>query len=117
MQRREFITLAGGAAIAWPLVARAQQPAQVRRIGMLIGYGENDPETQARLSAFRQGLEHLGWTEGRGLRPMSIASSRVKSRPIFPCRRRSSLSSSSICGLPKRSGSKSRKLSCCALTR
>jgi putative ABC transport system substrate-binding protein len=61
--RRAFITLLGGAA-AWPLGAQAQQPAQLRRVGMLIGYSENDAETQARLSAFRQGLEHLGWKEG-----------------------------------------------------
>jgi ABC-type uncharacterized transport system substrate-binding protein len=59
----QFITLLAGAA-AGPLAARAQQPAQVRRVGMLIGYSENDRETQARLSAFRQGLEHLGWKEG-----------------------------------------------------
>jgi putative ABC transport system substrate-binding protein len=64
MNRRDLITLLGGAA-AWPIAARAQQAAQVRRIGMLIGYAENDPETQARLLAFRQGLDHLGWTEGR----------------------------------------------------
>ena len=51
-------------AAAWPLAARAQQPTHLRRVGMLIGYSENDPETQARLSAFRQGLEHLGWKEG-----------------------------------------------------
>ena len=63
MTRRDFITLLGGAA-AWPLAARAQQPTHLRRVGMLIGYSENDPETQARLSAFRQGLEHLGWKEG-----------------------------------------------------
>src|SRR5262249_61490394 len=60
---RTFIALLGGTA-AWPLAARAQQAAQLRRVGMLIGYSENDPETQARLSAFRQGLEHLGWKEG-----------------------------------------------------
>jgi putative tryptophan/tyrosine transport system substrate-binding protein len=54
VRRRQFITLASGAA-AWPLAARAQQPAQLRGVGMLIGYSENDPETQARLSAFRQG--------------------------------------------------------------
>ena len=67
MKRREFIMLLGGAA-TWPLAARAQQPAQIRRVGMLIGYAENDPETQARLSAFRQALEQLGWKEGRSVR-------------------------------------------------
>jgi putative tryptophan/tyrosine transport system substrate-binding protein len=68
VKRRKFITLLGGAAATWPLAARTQQPAQVRRVGMLIGYSENDPETQARLSAFRQGLEHLGWKEGGSVR-------------------------------------------------
>jgi putative tryptophan/tyrosine transport system substrate-binding protein len=68
MRRREFITLLGGAAAAWPFAARAQQPAQIRRVGMLIGYAENDQETQARLSAFRQALEQLGWKEGRSIR-------------------------------------------------
>jgi putative ABC transport system substrate-binding protein len=67
MRRREFITLLGGAA-AWPLAARGQQPAQIRRVGMLIGYAENDPETQARLAAFRQAFEQLGWREGRSIR-------------------------------------------------
>jgi ABC-type uncharacterized transport system substrate-binding protein len=65
--RREIITLLGGAA-AWPLSARAQKPDRMQRVGMLIGYAENDSETQARLAAFRQGLEHLGWTEGRNIR-------------------------------------------------
>src|SRR6516225_8503689 len=65
MRRRTFITLLGGAAAAWPLAARAQQPA--RRIGMLIGYSENDPEIQARLVAFRQALEGNGWKEGRSV--------------------------------------------------
>jgi len=67
VKRRDFIALLGGAA-AWPLAARAQQPAQLRRVGMLIGYAENDPETQARLTAFRQGLERLGWIEGHTVR-------------------------------------------------
>jgi putative ABC transport system substrate-binding protein len=67
--RRKFLaTLLGGAAAAWPLAARAQQPAQIRRVGMLIGYAENDPETQARLAAFRQAFEQLGWKEGRSVR-------------------------------------------------
>jgi putative tryptophan/tyrosine transport system substrate-binding protein len=67
MKRRKFISLLGGAAAAWPLAARAQRSERVRRIGMLIGYAEKDAETQARLAAFRQGLEHLGWAEGRNV--------------------------------------------------
>jgi putative ABC transport system substrate-binding protein len=66
IQRREFITLLGGAAVVWPLAARAQEPT--RRIGMLIGYAENDPEIQARLAAFRQALERNGWKEGSRVR-------------------------------------------------
>ena len=65
--RRDFITLLGGAAAAWPLDARAQQPERVRRIGVLMGYPENDPAGQLRATAFRQGLEKLGWTVGRNL--------------------------------------------------
>src|SRR5262249_61186514 len=68
LKRRQFITLLGGAAAPWPLAAWAQQPAQIRRVGMLIGYAENDPETQARLAAFRQAFEQLGWREGRSVR-------------------------------------------------
>jgi putative ABC transport system substrate-binding protein len=67
MKRREFLTLLGGAAAVWPRVAGAQTPNRVRRVGTLIGYAEDDPETQARLAAFRQGLEALGWTEGRNI--------------------------------------------------
>jgi putative tryptophan/tyrosine transport system substrate-binding protein len=67
MRRREFITLFGAAA-AWPLSARAQQGERVRRIGVLMGLAEDDPETNARLAAFRQGLEKRGWTEGRNVR-------------------------------------------------
>ena len=67
MRRREFITLLGGAA-AWPLVARAQQGERMRRIGVLAGLAEDDPEMRARLAAFRQGLEKRGWSEGRNVR-------------------------------------------------
>ena len=67
MRRRDFITLLGGAA-AWPLAARAQQGERMRRIGVLMHLPENDPEAQARMRAFLQGLQQLGWTEGRKLR-------------------------------------------------
>jgi putative ABC transport system substrate-binding protein len=67
MRRREFITLLGGAAAAWPMAARAQQGDGMRRIGVLIGYAENDLETKARLVALRRGLERRGWAEGRNV--------------------------------------------------
>jgi putative tryptophan/tyrosine transport system substrate-binding protein len=67
MKRREFITLLGSAAATWPLAARAQQGDRMRRIGVLIGLAEDDPETKARLAGFRQGLEKRGWSEGRNL--------------------------------------------------
>ena len=68
LKRREFITLLGGAAAAWPLAARAQQPDQVRRIGVLMSVPENDPEAQAWLGTFSEGLQQLGWTAGRNIR-------------------------------------------------
>jgi putative ABC transport system substrate-binding protein len=64
--RREFITLLGGAAAAWPLAARAQQE-RMRRIGVLMAYAESDPEAQAQMAAFRDGLQRLGWMEGRNI--------------------------------------------------
>jgi putative tryptophan/tyrosine transport system substrate-binding protein len=67
MRRRELITLFGGAA-AWPLAVRAQQPGDMRRIGVLMGYAETDPAAQAQVAALRQELQKLGWDEGRNLR-------------------------------------------------
>ena len=67
MQRREFITLIGGAA-AWPLAARAQQPDRMRRIGVLMPFAESDPEYQGSVASFRDALAKLGWVEGRNLR-------------------------------------------------
>ena len=64
MQRRQFITLVGGTVIAWPLSARAEQPRQVRRIGILMPYPKNDAESQSYVRAFRQELARLGWSEG-----------------------------------------------------
>jgi putative ABC transport system substrate-binding protein len=68
LKRRDFITLLGGAAALWPLAARAQQPKRVRRIGLLINLAADDPESQARRAAFQQGLQQLGWTDGRNMR-------------------------------------------------
>ena len=68
MERREFITLLGGAAVTWPLAARAQQPDQMRRIGGLMGSTENDPESQARIVVLLQRLRELGWNDGGNVR-------------------------------------------------
>ena len=67
MRRREFITLLGGAT-GWPLAVCAQQPARLRRIGVLIGFAETDPAVRSWLGAFRDTLANLGWTEGSNLR-------------------------------------------------
>ncbi len=66
MRRREFIILAGGTAVCWPLVARAQQ-GRTRRIGVLMGIAADDPESQVRLAAFAQSLQQLGWTVGQNV--------------------------------------------------
>ena len=66
LKRRTFITLLGGAAAAWPLAARAQQGEHMRRIGLLMGAAD-DPEGQARMTALKQGLQDLGWTDGRNI--------------------------------------------------
>ena len=68
MNRREFIMLLGGAAAAWPLAARAQQGGRMRRVGVLQNLASDDPAEQARLMAFGQGLQELGWTIGRNVR-------------------------------------------------
>jgi putative tryptophan/tyrosine transport system substrate-binding protein len=68
MRRREFIKVVAGSAVTWPLAARAQQSERVRRIGLLAGLAEDDPEQIARTAAFRQGLAALGWVEGRNAR-------------------------------------------------
>jgi putative ABC transport system substrate-binding protein len=68
MNRREFIVGLGGAAIAWPLAARAQQGDRVRRIGVLMGFEENDPVGKTSVSAFIRALAGLGWTDGRNVR-------------------------------------------------
>jgi len=68
MRRRQFITLLGGAAAAWPVAARAQQPDRLRRIAMLVGATGSDPEAPLSLEAFRQTLNQLGWKEGVSLR-------------------------------------------------
>jgi putative ABC transport system substrate-binding protein len=67
VRRRDFIKFVAGSAAAWPLGARAQQPEQVRRIGILMNRAANDAEGQARLALFRQALQDLGWSEGRNV--------------------------------------------------
>ena len=66
MKRREFVTLLGGAAVAWPLAGRAQQPERMRRIGLLMGLAD-DREGQARVTWLKQELQELGWTDGRNI--------------------------------------------------
>jgi ABC-type uncharacterized transport system substrate-binding protein len=68
MKRREFITLLGGAAAAWPLAAYAQQPERMRRIGVLMPMADDNPEGRARIAAFLQGLQQWGWTVGGNVR-------------------------------------------------
>jgi putative tryptophan/tyrosine transport system substrate-binding protein len=67
MQRRDFIRLLSGATAAWPLVARAQQSDRVQRIGVLMAATADDPDYQARIAAFQQGLQQLGWSDGRNV--------------------------------------------------
>ena len=68
LQRRKFIMLIAGAAMEWPVTARAQQPERVRRIGVLMNAVADDPQGQARIAAFQQTLQQLGWSEGRNVR-------------------------------------------------
>jgi ABC-type uncharacterized transport system substrate-binding protein len=68
MKRREFITLLGGTGAAWPLAVRAQQTERMRRIGVLVAATADDPENQARIGAFQQGLATLNWTDNRNVR-------------------------------------------------
>ena len=68
MRRREFITLLGGAAVAWPRAAYAQQADRMRRVGVLLNRAADDPEEQARVAVFLQPLQELGWTDGRNVR-------------------------------------------------
>jgi putative ABC transport system substrate-binding protein len=67
VKRRKFITLLGGAAVAWPQMARGQQGERMRRIGVLLYITADDPQSQARLAAFAQGLQQLGWTIGQNV--------------------------------------------------
>jgi ABC-type uncharacterized transport system substrate-binding protein len=68
MRRREFVAAIGGAAAAWPLAARAQHAQRMRRVGVLMNTVSDDAEGQARLAAFHQGLQQLGWTVGHNVR-------------------------------------------------
>ena len=120
MKRREFITLLGGAVVALPRVARAQQPERMRRIGVLTGTAADDPEAQARQAVFVQGLAQLGWTDGRNVRVdirwgagdaerIRRYAARAPSPPTCRSCSRPNSSSSSTCKRPRRSESKSRR--------
>jgi len=93
MRRRDFITLLGGAA-AWPLAARAQQPERMRRIGVLMGFGENDAEGTFWLSSFTRALQELSWIDGRNVRiDVRWSASNIERERVFakelvslPCR-------------------------------
>ena len=67
MRRREFIGLAGAAAVVWPLAVHAQQPDEVRRIGVIVNVAADDPEAQASIALFKQTMQQLGWSDGRNL--------------------------------------------------
>jgi putative ABC transport system substrate-binding protein len=68
VKRRDFITLLGGTVVMWPLAARAEKGGGIRRVGIIMGFAENDEVWQSYLASFRQGLQELGWTEGRNIR-------------------------------------------------
>ncbi len=84
MRRRDFITGIAGSAAAWRPVARAQQTERVRLIGVLMGVAEDDPETKARVTAFRQRLEKRGWSEGRSIHfEYRFTAARAERIPAF----------------------------------
>jgi putative ABC transport system substrate-binding protein len=84
MRRRQFITLLGGTAAAWPLGARAQQLTSTRRLGVLMGYAESDPQAKGFFTAFTQKLAELSWIDGRNLRmDVRWAPGNVEQMPIL----------------------------------
>src|SRR5262245_19126198 len=84
IRRREFITLLGGAAAAWPLAARAQQREWMRRVGVLQPNSEGDPTVQSLIAVFREGLARLGWAEGRNLQiDIRFAEGKADQFPIL----------------------------------
>src|SRR5690242_18235707 len=84
MKRREFITLLGGATASWPVTGRAQQSERMRHVGVLMNLAADDPDAQARLAIFRQGLEQLGWIGGRNIQlDIQYGNSRPSSYPTL----------------------------------
>ena len=65
--RRELLAALGGAAAAWPLAARTQQSDRMRRIAVLMGFAESDSDAQTKVAAFQEGIQNLGWVEGRNI--------------------------------------------------
>jgi putative ABC transport system substrate-binding protein len=83
MKRREFITLLGGAAAAWPLAARAQRADRVRRVGALMPFDADDEEGRAFIAALRQTLQKFGWTDGRNVQIEPHGSATTSSAEIL----------------------------------
>jgi putative tryptophan/tyrosine transport system substrate-binding protein len=82
LRRRQFITLLGGAAAAWPLAARAQQDQRMRRISVLIQVAEGDPQARIEVAAFLRSLNELGWSEGRLMTQQLILKRASAGRPM-----------------------------------
>ena len=79
MKRREFITLIGGATAAWPLAGHAEQGQRVRRIGVIMGFADDDEVWQTYLGTFRQRLQDFGWSEGRNTGSITGSPAKVRS--------------------------------------
>jgi putative tryptophan/tyrosine transport system substrate-binding protein len=108
MQRREFISLLGGATAAWPLAARAQQDDRIRRIGVLMDYPERDPQWSAHLATFQAALHDLGWTDGRNVQ-MAIRWAASDPDPSAPAAELIALSPEVIFASPHRAVAAMRK--------
>src|SRR5829696_5108849 len=93
MRRREFILLLGGSVTGWPLVVRAQQPERMRRIGVLMASAADNSDSQARIAGLLQGLQQLGWIDGRSVRIDTLRATRTRDRLLLSKANRARLDS------------------------